>query len=434
MVALTYLEGPTAALGLLLGLLITGKLLRVRPLAGSSREALQLCASQRLSCRQAPPRHPGPPHQFAVPACPGVALPQPPCHPASRPPSCSDCLPGCHPASRPPSCSDCLPGCERLRVSRPEPAQRAHRGGPALHLPRLWLHLTGEGFFGFFVSGRCAAAAASMPCPPACLPARLPLQVASDARVDCQLAELLLMDHRAHAVLRSRAEARDNLMAAVQLRLVSGGRRWCWGWCWHRAGGQGWGSRSSACCLPAGVSAGAPPSQRHQPHHRRCEKCRADSEAASCELTSPPLWALQEALDSTLGLLQSDPKLLLPLLGGSQPQQIAGGGGGADVAAQQAQQELNKAHARELWRVTGGCFWHPCFVAAAGCMAGLGSCFWWLGIVPLPSSLACPSSTSLPASCPSVLPCSQMPILLRASFRSFGSTAYRQGIRLRLSA
>jgi hypothetical protein len=60
---------------------------------------------------------------------------------------------------------------------------------------------------------------------------------------------------------------------------------------------------------------------------------------------------VQDALDNTLGLLQSDPKLLLPLLGGSQPQQMAGGG--ANVAAQQAQQELHKAHSRELWRVTG---------------------------------------------------------------------------------
>jgi hypothetical protein len=60
---------------------------------------------------------------------------------------------------------------------------------------------------------------------------------------------------------------------------------------------------------------------------------------------------MQDALDNTLGMLQSDPKLLLPLLGGSQPQQMAAGG--AALAAQQAQQELHKAHSRELWRVTG---------------------------------------------------------------------------------
>jgi hypothetical protein len=76
----------------------------------------------------------------------------------------------------------------------------------------------------------CLPARASPPAPlskPQCLaPPCLPLQVASDARVDCQLAELLLMDHKAQAVLRSRAESRDNIMAAVQLRLVSGCAEW----------------------------------------------------------------------------------------------------------------------------------------------------------------------------------------------------------------
>lgn len=159
-----------------------------------------------------------------------------------------------------------------------------------------------------------AACTAAPPAPdprlaPTVLPSRP--QVASEARFDCAAAELQLMDSRALQALQRSQEARHNLLSAVQLRLVGlGGRRR------HRF----------HFCHPAVVA-----SQRCSPAQLAglpAWNCASlPSCAASCRL--------QAALDSTLDQLLEDPGL-------------------ADSSAPGGAEELRRAHARELWRHTGG--------------------------------------------------------------------------------
>lgn len=207
LVAILYLRGPPAALGLLLGILVTGKHAACRAIRAGRQKSSGHCS---------PP--PLPPPAYAT------WQTQTPCWVRT-------------------TCSMRLFGVGGLYLSRTELAVRAPGGRAALRMPDAWPGGTGKkGWqallpcavppFGVGVwSFRAAAGMNRHVCNSSVRNAAgsgtelascraVPCQVDRMARTDCAIAQLAVLDENSRSVLGHALSSREHALTAVHLRLV----------------------------------------------------------------------------------------------------------------------------------------------------------------------------------------------------------------------